>query len=109
MADRIEVRVGDAARWLPELDAELCFVDPPWEGYDPLQCRLTDLEVLQYLLPHTQRFDQVWLKLPPSFVTSDLPSFVPRAWFGHAKGDRLRVKFVWMTRPGLPASPRKAP
>jgi len=107
VADQVDVRVGDAAELLAGIDAELCFVDPPWEGYDAVRCGLEDLSVLQHLLPATERFDQVWLKLPPSFVTADLPGFVPRAWFGHAKGDKQRVKFVLMARPDQPASPRK--
>ncbi len=107
VADRIDFRHGDAAALLPSIDAELCFVDPPWQGYDAVRCGLADLSVLQHLLPATERFAQVWLKLPPSFVTADLEGFVPRAWFGHAKGDKQRVKFVLLARPDQPSSPRR--
>jgi len=108
VADKVDVRVGDAAELLADIDAELCFVDPPWEGYDAVRCELQHLTVLSHILPATERFEQVWLKLPPSFVTADLPGFMPRAWFGHAKGDKRRVKFLLLARPDQPASPRRS-
>lgn len=105
VADRIEFLHGDAAELLPQIEADLCFVDPPWEGYDPVRCPLDALPILVALLPHTARFERCWLKLPPSFVTADLPDFQPSAWFGVAAGDRARVKFVLLARPDLPRHP----
>jgi SAM-dependent methyltransferase len=98
VSDRIRFIAGDAAEHLHTLDADLCFVDPPWEAPDPVRCPLDALPVLQHLLPHTARFGRCWLKLPPSFVTADLPDYSPSAWFGVATGDQSRVKFLLLDR-----------
>lgn len=92
---------GDARAIVARHDAALCFVDPPWGGYDKRRSRLTDLPLLAELLPALARFPAVWLKLPPSFETSDLGAgWAFEAMFGVAPGDRRRVKLLLATRGG---------
>lgn len=92
---------GDAREVVGRHDAAVCFVDPPWGGYDKRRSRLADLPLLADLLPALTRFPAVWLKLPPSFEATDLGegwAFEPM--FGVAPGDRRRVKLLLATRGG---------
>lgn len=95
----IRVVVGDARTLLPTLEADVVFVDPPW-GADWNRARtdLDDVPLLRELLPALDRFPTAIAKAPPSFDSSALPGFVPRAVFGEAPGDRQRVKLVLLER-----------
>ena len=74
----------------------MLFVDPPWGPDWNRTCTpLSALPLLHELLPTAiERFDRVWAKVPPSFDPHTTPKARPEAWFGHAPGDRHRVKFV---------------
>jgi len=99
---RVDLRASDALALLPSLSADLLFLDPPWGAYDKHHTQLSDLPLLSDVLPlaSPERFDRVWLKLPPSFDPSQLPGFRPEAVFGQAAGDHRRVKFVLLRRAG---------
>ncbi len=98
VADRIHFIEGDATQLLATEEADLLFIDPPWGGaYDRTRVTLADLPLLQRLLPHTARFEQTWLKLPPSFDTTELPTYRPTAMFGTGEGDQNRVKFLLLS------------
>lgn len=96
--DRITFLLGDARDVLPTLEADLCFVDPPWGDVDRIWCR--ELPLFADLLAATRHFRRVWAKVPPSFHPAP-PGFLPEAWFGVGEGDRNRVKFVLLRRDGL--------
>ncbi len=112
-AARYEVDVkfleGKAEDLLPELEADLVFIDPPWGADAPAAdvgpltwarsvSRLDELPALPPILAAARRFPAVWVKVPPSFDPADLPGFTPDAWFGEAAGDRQRVKFLLLRR-----------
>tara|TARA_R110002073_G_scaffold208011_4_gene368414 strand:- start:20641 stop:21453 length:813 start_codon:yes stop_codon:yes gene_type:complete len=98
VADRIQWRCVDATEALATVRADLLFIDPPWgEDYDRTRTRLADMPFLQRLLRNAERFSQTWIKLPPSFDVSDLPSARPEAFFGAGEGDAQRVKFLLLT------------
>ncbi len=95
VAERITFLHGDALALVPQLDAELLFVDPPWgQAYDHIRTTLSELPLLAQLLPLRSRFASLWAKVPPSFDPSSVPSARATAFFGVAEGDAHRVKFV---------------
>jgi SAM-dependent methyltransferase len=95
VADSIRFLVGDARTLIPNLDADLLFVDPPWgERYDKDRVVLADLPLLAALLPARARFARTWLKVPPSFDPACVAGARPHAWFGAGEGDARRVKFL---------------
>jgi predicted RNA methylase len=102
VGDRVDVRVGRAEIVVPTLvdDADLVFVDPPWGDWDKVRTGLDDVPLLQAVLATIPPDVAVWAKLPPSFDPSQLPGFRFQAWFGHASGDRQRVKWVLAMRDG---------
>jgi trimethylguanosine synthase len=95
--DRIHFVHGDAvalAREHAERDAIL-FIDPPWgRDWNHERCGLAQLPLLAALLPIASEYAALWVKVPPSFATVELPEATPEAWFGDAEGDRRRIKFV---------------
>lgn len=98
--DRIEFIVGDARTILPELQADLLFIDPPWgERYNKERVTLDDLSPCQDLLDHANHIGQHWIKTPPSFDVATLPGWRAEAIFGVAKGDERRVKFLLLESP----------
>ena len=97
---RIRFLEGDALRLVPGLSADILFADPPWgEDYDKQRTELRSLPWLERLLalPMSQ-FGELWLKLPASFASSQLPDARVQAWFGEAAGDRQRIKFIQLSR-----------
>lgn len=89
------VITGDLHAHLPQLKADILFVDPPWgPHYDRICCVADDFPQLRVALAHRANFGALWFKLPPSFDPTSLPGCKPAAAFGHAGGDRQRVKFV---------------
>jgi SAM-dependent methyltransferase len=102
--DRIRFQTGDAARLLPGLRADLLFLDPPWGvEWNRLHTPLDALPALPPLLAVSKHFPEVWVKLPPSFDVSTLPAARPEAWYGTAKGDERRVKFLLLRWRNAPA------
>ncbi|MEZ4318618.1 MAG: hypothetical protein R3F61_13980 [Myxococcota bacterium] len=88
--DRITFLHGNALERLPTLSGDLLFLDPPWG--EPDRIATHEVPLLRELLEAGRHFERIWAKVPPSFV--GLPGFAMEAWFGHAAGDRQRVKFV---------------
>jgi hypothetical protein len=107
VARQIEFVQGDALALLPERrDPEaILFVDPPWGADWPRGgCGLSDLPLLEAVIPHAAHYAALWAKVPPSFATMQLfdgGSGRVDAFFGEAEGDRRRVKFVLVRRPAL--------
>jgi SAM-dependent methyltransferase len=106
VARQIEFVHGDALVLVPQRrDPEaILFVDPPWGADWPrASCGLAALPLLAALLPHAAGYAALWAKLPPSFATKEVLEGRPGcvdAFFGEAEGDRRRVKFVLVRRPG---------
>lgn len=99
VADRVEVRAGDAVEAAATVEADVLHADPPWgEAWSRTRTTADDLPLLAALLPHLGRFRHVVLKLPPSFDPDTLSGFTPQALFGEAAGDRRRVKLLLLTR-----------
>ena len=95
VADRIEFVCGDACAIMPEHEADLLFIDPPWgERYDKARVTLYDLPPSKQLLAHAPHVPKHWLKVPPSFDPSSLPGCHVEAVFGVGRGDGRRVKFL---------------
>lgn len=98
VADRVDVREGDARELLPTLSGDLVFVDPPWgRDYDKRAMQLEDLPLLHALLPLCTRFARTWIKVPASFATQQIPGARAEAVFGAAAGDLRRIKFVLLS------------
>jgi RNA cap guanine-N2 methyltransferase len=102
--ERVTFVHGDAReqlpRWATAQPEALCFVDPPWgPQYDKRASALADFPLLSALLalPATAA-RELWLKLPGSFAVASLPDAEPSAWFGVAKGDQHRLKFLLLRR-----------
>ncbi len=99
VAERVQVLTGDARVISTSIEADLVFIDPPWgRDYDKKAMRLSDLTLLGELFTLCDRFAQIWIKLPASFATEDLPGFEPEAVFGAANGDARRIKFLLLRR-----------
>lgn len=95
VVDRIEFILGDARTILPKHPADLLFIDPPWgERYNKERVALSDLPPCQELLESAIHIPKKWLKVPPSFDPSTLPTYYVEAYFGVGKGDEQRVKFL---------------
>ncbi len=98
--DRIEFIAGDARSIIPERQADLLFIDPPWgERYNKERVTLSDLPPCQELLDRAAHLPKRWVKVPPSFDPSTLPGYRPQAFFGVAPGDKRRVKFLLLENP----------
>lgn len=106
VAERIEFVLGDALELLPQRTGDLLFVDPPWGGdYDKRATQRSDFPLLNALIGRPEllrRYARLWLKLPSSFATHDLPGATVEPWFGEAGGDRQRVKFLLLKLAGAP-------
>jgi RNA cap guanine-N2 methyltransferase len=102
--DRLTVVAGDALEELPKRTADVLFADPPWGNpYDKRRTTLANLPLLAGLLAlPLQGYGALWLKLPPSFVTRELPGFTVEPCFGAAAGDLRRVKFLVLRRGRAP-------
>ena len=95
VADRIEFIIGDARTIISKHPADLIFIDPPWgERYNKVRVALSDLPPCQELLESSIHIPKKWLKVPPSFDPSTLPTYSVEAYFGVAVGDERRVKFL---------------
>lgn len=95
VADRIEFICGDARAIVPERSADLLFIDPPWgDRYDKARVTPHDLPPCQQILDSAPHIPQRWIKVPPSFDPSTLPGCRAEAFFGSARGDERRVKFL---------------
>lgn len=96
VADRVEVRLGDAVTELARTPCDVLVCDPPWGGrdYDRTGIGLADLGLpLAALLDHAP--GDTRLKLPPSFLTPTLPG----DWrWRPAVDPRGALKFVVATR-----------
>ena len=98
VASQIRFLQGDARQLLPSMDADLVFVDPPWNtDWNRSHTGPDDLPLLRPLLNVIPE-GAAWIaKVPPSFDPRFLPHATPTAWFGIAPGDRHRVKFLALT------------
>ncbi|MGI9242624.1 MAG: methyltransferase domain-containing protein [Verrucomicrobiales bacterium] len=95
VADRIRFVCADACEILPDPEADLLFVDPPWGGnYDKERVGIDDLEPAKQLIARAGHVPTKWLKVPPSFDPATLPGCRARAIFGSGRGDERRVKFL---------------
>ncbi|MFT4549864.1 MAG: hypothetical protein ACI8XO_004147 [Verrucomicrobiales bacterium] len=95
IADRIKFECGDAREILPECEADLLFIDPPWGGdYDKTNVSLSDLQPAEELIALAAHIPKKWLKVPPSFDPASLPGCRVEAVFGVGRGDEHRVKFL---------------
>jgi SAM-dependent methyltransferase len=95
VSERIRFLPGDACALVPEVTADLLFIDAPWgERYNKGRVEPADLPLLGALLSHRNRFARTWLKVPPSFDPETVPGARVQAWFGVAHGDARRVKFL---------------
>jgi predicted RNA methylase len=103
VAQRIRFVHGDACALVPQLSADVLFVDPPWgQDYDKRATTLSDLPLLAALLvlpsEARARYGTAWLKLPASFATHSLPNAGGEqnveAVFGEGRGDFRRIKFI---------------
>lgn len=103
VADAIRFRQADADALWDELSGDLLWVDPPW-GVDWDRERVTALPLLAPAADAVARgrFSTLWAKVPPSFDPAALPRAAARAVFGHAPGDRHRIKFVWLSLGATP-------
>lgn len=100
VADRIEFICGDACAIVPEREADLLFIDPPWgERYDKARVTLGQLSPAAELLEKSAHIPRKWLKVPPSFDPLTLPGCRVEAVFGAARGDERRVKFLLVGMP----------
>jgi len=90
---------------VPDLPADLLFVDPPWgEHYDKGRTAIADVPLLEQLLARGTRCKRVWAKVPPSFDPGSVAGARARAVFGVGEGDARRVKFLL-----LEITPRAGP
>ncbi len=95
VADRIKFVCGDAREIVPECEADLLFIDPPWgERYNKERVTLDDLAPCQEIMKLAPHISKQWLKVPPSFDPSTMPGCQVEAVFGSARGDQRRVKFL---------------
>jgi len=95
VAQRIEFVCCDARDLVPQREADLLFIDPPWGlRYDKARVALGDLPPCGELLGCSAHVPKRWLKVPPSFDPATLPGCRAEAIFGVAGGDERRVKFL---------------
>lgn len=86
---------GRTAECLPRVKGDLLFVDPPWgPEWSRSYTTLTDLPELEALVAAPPAFPEIWAKVPPSFDVRSVPGASAEAWYGVAKGDDRRVKFL---------------
>ncbi|HTM45737.1 MAG TPA: methyltransferase domain-containing protein [Polyangiaceae bacterium] len=98
VANRITFIAGDATEIVPELQADLLFVDPPWgERYNTVRMTLEELPPLSTLVQRSTHIAQLWAKVPPSFDPATVPDCAAQAYFGVGAGDDRRVKFLLLT------------
>lgn len=92
-------QVHFAASLPDNVATDLLFVDPPWgTDYSREGVTLADLPLLAHAVGLLQagRAQELWTKLPPSFVSTSLPGATCEAVFGEAAGDYRRIKFLWL-------------
>ena len=82
VADRIEFVHGDSCKLVPEIEADILFVDPPWgQDYDKVSTNLDSLPMLQKMLDviavNGCSFRRVLAKVPPSFDPASTPEAHP--------------------------------
>ena len=95
VADRIEFVCGDAREIVPKRKADLLFIDPPWgERYNKERVTLDDLPPCRQIMKLAPHIPKIWLKVPPSFDPSTVDGCQAEAFFGVARGDERRVKFL---------------
>ena len=104
VADQIDIIEGDARREVGRRRADVLFLDVPWgTEWNRERVALADLPLLEELLASaraSRRYATIVAKVPPSFDPATTPGARPEGWFGHAAGDRQRVKFVLLTWEG---------
>lgn len=95
VADRIAFVHGDALERVPQLSADVLFLDPPW-GADWSRSGMgaAEFPLLGLVATASGRYGRVVLKLPPSFRVSEIPGAKAEAVFGLGAGDARRVKFL---------------
>lgn len=99
VADRIEFLAGDARTLVARTRGDVLFVDAPWgRDFDKKHTDLSALPLLADLLPMAAAHGAFWAKVPASFDTALLGAVTCRAFFGQAKGDLNRIKFVLAQR-----------
>lgn len=94
---RVRLLLGDALNEVPQRQADILFVDPPWGGeeYDKRFSERASFPFLDQLLSRDlSGYRQIWLKVPNSFRVASVEGAEASAWFGEADGDRHRIKFV---------------
>lgn len=95
VSEHIEFICGDAREIIPEHKSDLLFIDPPWgERYNKERVTLDDLPPGRQILKVAPHIPKHWLKVPPSFDPSSLTGCHTEAFFGAARGDERRVKFL---------------
>lgn len=94
VSERITFVHGDALERLPSLAADLLFLDPPWGGADAPH----DAPLLTALVARAGMVGGILAKVPPGYA--GFPDAPREAWFGHAPGDRRRIKFVLLRLSG---------
>lgn len=100
VSDRIEFVHGDATLIVPDRQADLVFIDPPWGArYDKARVALQDLPPCEAVLACAHHIPRRWVKAPPSFDPATLPGYRPTAVFGVGAGDDRRVKFLLLESP----------
>lgn len=97
---KIEFKEGDALRFISTVSADILWVDPPWGEYEKSGSERKDFPLMDELLKKIKKdqFNEVWLKLPSSFLTSSLLDFHVEAIYGTEQGDQHRIKFLLLTR-----------
>jgi hypothetical protein len=92
----IQFHAGDLLEALPRLRGDLLWLDPPWGDLTRQRCDRESFQIVNDVLGRitTGSFQEVWLKLPPTFDTGSLPEFRCEAVFGEGDGDRQRIKFI---------------
>lgn len=90
---RIRFVHGDALELLPQLEADLVFLDPPWG--EPDRIATPTIPLLEELIAACGPTRRIWAKVPASFVGR--AGADSEAWFGHASGDYRRVKFLLLS------------
>ncbi len=104
VADRIEFVCGDACAIVPQRQADLLFIDPPWgERYDKARVTLDQLPPAAALIESSPHIPKKWLNGPASFDPATLPGCRAEAVFGAARGDERRVKFLLIELDDSPA------
>ena len=107
VSDRITFLRGRVEDLLPTVTGDLLFLDPPWgPAWSRTLTTLVDLPGLAPFVDAPPPFPDVWAKVPPSFDVRAVPNATAEAWYGVARGDERRVKFLLLRwRPAAAAVP----